>query len=478
MSQTINADFCIIGAGSGGLSVAAGAAQLGRKVVLIEKGEMGGDCLNYGCVPSKALLSAGAAAQSIRNAGKYGVHAEEPRIDYAQAMGHVRAVIDKIAPHDSQERFEGLGCTVIREAAQFTGPRQVTAGDYTIEAKHIIVATGSSPFVPPIPGLEDVPYFTNETLFENRQQPDHLLVIGGGAIGVEMAQAHRRLGCRVTLIEAAPSILGKDDPELVAVARQALVDEGIDVLEGAKAARVAKSADEGIQIDLEGHGPSQVTGSHLLVAVGRKANVDGLNLEAANVNYSRKGIEVDSHLRTSNSRVYAIGDVAGGLQFTHVAGYHAGLIIRNVLFKLSKGKDRSQEISPWVTYCDPEMAQVGMTEAQARDRHGDDIDIKTWQFGENDRAIAEAGTTGFAKVVTDKKGRILGAGMVGKGAGDLIQMWAYAVANGQKVKSFTNYIAPYPTRGEVSKRVAGAFFTEQLFSEKTKRLVNMLAMFD
>lgn len=477
MPKTIKTDLCIIGAGSGGLSVAAGAAQLGKKVVLLEKGEMGGDCLNYGCVPSKALLTAGAAAQNIRTASKYGVTASEPQVDYAAAMDHVRKAIDTIAPHDSQERFEELGCTVIREHGRFTGPRQITAGEHVIDAKFIIVATGSSPFVPPIPGLDTVPYITNEELFENRTKPDHLLVVGGGPIGIEMAQAHRRLGCEVTVIEAAPSIMGKDDPELVDVVRTALKAEGMSILEGSKATAVRKNADASITIDLEGGDQTSVTGSHLLMAVGRKPNIDSLDLEKAGVNYSRGGIDVNDYLQSSNKRVYAIGDVAGGLQFTHVAGYHAGLIIRNLLFKLSKGKNLANEISPWVTYTDPELAQVGLSEQAAREKHGD-VTVKSWEFGENDRAIAEGSIAGKIKVVADKKGYILGAAIVGKNAGDLIQPWAFALANKQKVRAFTNYIAPYPTRGEASKRTASAFFTEQLFSAKTKKMVKLLSMFD
>ncbi len=477
MVQKIKTDICVIGAGSGGLSVAAGAAQLGKKVVLIEKGEMGGDCLNYGCVPSKALLSAAAAAANIRTASKYGVHADEPTIDYGAAMDHVRSAIDTIAPHDSQERFEGLGCTVIREFGKFTGPKQITAGDYIIDAKFIIVSTGSSPCVPPIPGLDTVPYLTNETLFENRTKPDHLLVIGGGPIGVEMAQAHLRLGSQVTLIEAAPSIMGNDDPELVSVVRESLIKEGMTILENVKATGVSKNVDGAITIEIEGGDTKTITGSHLLLAVGRKPNIDGLNLEAAEIKHDRRGIDVDPYLQTSNKHVYAIGDIAGGLQFTHVAGYHAGLIIRNLLFKLSKGKNLANEISPWVTYSDPELAHVGLTEAKAREKYGTII-VKHWEFSENDRAIAEGTTAGKIKVIIDKKERILGASIVGKNAGDLLQPWAYAIANKQKIKSFTNYIAPYPTRGEASKRVASSFFTEKLFSSKTKKIIKILSMLD
>ncbi|MEL7239994.1 MAG: FAD-dependent oxidoreductase, partial [Planctomycetota bacterium] len=318
MAKKIKADLCIIGAGSGGLSVAAGAAQLGRKVVLLEKGEMGGDCLNYGCVPSKALLAAAKTAQAMRTADKYGLAAQEPDVDFSAVMDHVHGVIASIAPHDSQERFEGFGVTVIREAGAFSGAREVTAGDTTIAAKHFIIATGSSPFVPPIPGVEDTPHLTNETLFDNRTRPDHLIVIGGGAIGVEMAQAHRRLGSNVTVIEAM-SILNNDDPECVEVVREALNKEGVALKENAKAERVSGS-DGAVSVTLDSG--ETVSGSHLLIAVGRKPNVDGLNLEAAGIDYDRRGVKTDANLKTTNKRVYAIGDVAGGPQFTHMAGDH------------------------------------------------------------------------------------------------------------------------------------------------------------
>ena len=331
MSEVLKPDLCIIGAGSGGLSVAAGAVQMGASVVLIEGHRMGGDCLNYGCVPSKALLSAAKAAHAHRTSGPFGVAGHEPDIDYGQAMEHVRSVIAGIEPHDSAERFEGLGVTVLQDFARFTGPRSVEAAGRTIEARRVVVATGSGPMVPPIPGLDTVPYLTNETLWDLRELPRRLVIIGGGPIGLEMAQAHGRLGSEVVVLEAARA-LAKDDPEVAAVALEKLRAEGIDLREGAKVTGVSSDAD-GIAVTLEDG--AAVTGSHLLVAVGRKANVDDLGLDVAGVDYTAKGVTVTSGLRSvSNNKVYAIGDVAGGLQFTHVAGYQAGLVIRNALFRL------------------------------------------------------------------------------------------------------------------------------------------------
>lgn len=471
MTQKIKADICIIGAGSGGLSVAAGAAQLGRKVVLIEKGEMGGDCLNYGCVPSKALIAAAARAEAMRSAAPFGIRSVEPEIDFSAVMDHVHSVIAAIAPHDSQERFEGFGVTVLRAAAAFVGPRTVSAGDAEIEAKHFVIATGSAPFVPPIPGLENVPYLTNETIFENRTRPRHLIVVGGGPIGVELAQAHRRLGAAVSVVEA-DTLLNRDDPEAVDIVRAALKREGVATYEKAKAVR-AERAGDGVRLHLDNG--ATLDGSHLLVAVGRRASLDALALEKAGVERDGGRLKLDDRLRTTNKRIYAIGDAAGGLQFTHVAGDHASTLVRNILFKMPAR--RRDALAPRVTYCDPEIASVGLSEAESRAKHSD-IVVARWPFKDNDRAQAELETEGFIKAFLTRKGAILGATIVGAGAGDAIGLWAFALANRLKISAFTNYIAPYPTRGEVSKRAGGAFFTPTLFSDRTRAVVKLLATFD
>lgn len=470
MTRTIKTDLCIIGAGSAGLSVAAGAAMLGRKVVLIEKGEMGGDCLNTGCVPSKALIAAAARAEAMRDAAKFGIANAEPQVDFAAVMDHVHGVIGAIAPIDSQERFEGLGVTVLRAHAAFTGPRELKAGDDIVKAKHFVIATGSRPFAPPIPGLDDVPYFTNETIFNNRSLPRHLVIIGGGPIGIEMAQAHARLGAKVTVIDGG-KILGKEDPELVEIVRARLVREGVEIVEDARAGTVSKT-DNGVSVAI---GARTVEGSHLLIAAGRKPVVEGLNLEAAGVDYTEKGIKNDDRLRTANKRIYVAGDIAGRRQFTHVAGYHASVLVRNILFKMPA--KNNEHLAPRVTYCDPELAQVGLTEQEARERHGD-VKIARWPFAKNDRAEAERDTQGLIKAVTDKKGVILGAGIAGAGAGDLLQPWTLALSSKLKIRAFTDMIAPYPTRGEASKRAAGDWYSQTLFSPRTRRLISVLSLFD
>ncbi|MBF9044968.1 FAD-dependent oxidoreductase [Rhodobacterales bacterium HKCCE4037] len=467
---TIETDICVIGAGSGGLSVAAGAVQMGAKVVLLEGHKMGGDCLNFGCVPSKALLAAGRKAHETAEAA-FGVDGHAPEPDFSAAKDHVRSVIETIAPVDSQERFEGLGVHVIREFGRFISEHSVQAGEHVITARRFVIATGSRPFVPPIPGLEDVPHHTNETIFDLRERPEHLIIIGGGPIGMEMAQAHRRLGCAVTVLEGEKA-MGKDDPEAAALVLETLRAEGIEIVEGAKAGQV--SGKEGA-VTVETEDGRSFAGSHLLVAVGRQVNVDKLDLEKAGVDYTRGGVTVDKGLRSTNKRVYAVGDAAGGMQFTHVAGYHAGVIIRPMLFGLP-AKAKTDHI-PWATYTDPELAQVGLTEAQAREQHGDKVFVARAEFDHNDRGIATGQTRGFAKVMV-VKGKPVGATIVGPQAGELIHVWALAIANGMKMSAVANMVAPYPTLGEINKRAASAYFSPKLFeSDMVKSVVRFVQRF-
>ena len=466
----IKADICVIGAGSGGLSVAAGAAQLGARTVLIESGKMGGDCLNTGCVPSKSLLSAAKARAHALEADRLGIMVRDARPDFSRVMDHVHGVIAAIEPHDSVERFEGLGVTVLQDHARFVDRKTVVAGGVTVRARRFVVATGSTAMVPPIPGLSETPFLTNESVFELEDLPQHLIVIGGGPIGVELSQAFQRLGSEVTLFEGR-QLLAKDDPELVEIVRQQLLADGVDLREG-EAVESVGAYDGGISVSIQGKGTLQ--GSHLLVAAGRQPNVDDLGLEEAGVAYSDRGIKVDARLRTSNKKIFAIGDVTGGLQFTHVAGYHAGIVIRNALFRVPAKADHSAV--PWVTYSDPELAHVGMSEAEARKAHGRKVRVVRWPFAENDRAMAEGDTRGLIKVIVGPKGRILGASLVGAGAGETIQPWILALSQGMKIGAFTSIIAPYPTRGEISKRVAGDYYTPTLFSPKTRILVRLLSL--
>jgi pyruvate/2-oxoglutarate dehydrogenase complex dihydrolipoamide dehydrogenase (E3) component len=472
MTKQIETDICVIGGGSAGLVVASGASQMGSDAVLIEKGLMGGDCLNYGCVPSKALIAAGRAAAEARAADRFGVSARVD-VDFARVQAHVKDVIAGIAPHDSVVRFEGLGVKVIQAAAQFVSPTEVVAGDLHIKARRFVIATGSSPLVPPIPGLDQIYWFTNETIFDNTTLPDHLIIIGGGPIGMELAQAHRNLGAAVSVIEMFTA-LGADDPELAQVVTDCLRRDGINLHENTRVTGV-EAAGDGVAVLAECNGEKlRIEGSHLLLAAGRKPNIDGLGLEAAGVKTGPKGIEVDQRLRTANDKIYAIGDVTGGLQFTHMAGFEAGIVLRSALFRLpAKGVTNA---APWVTYTEPELANVGLKEAEARAIHGE-IRILRWPFSENDRARAERDEDGLVKVITTKKGRILGAGIVGKNAGDLIQPWTLAIQNKMKISAMAGVIAPYPTRGEASKRAAGSYYTKSLFSERTRKIVRFLKIF-
>jgi pyruvate/2-oxoglutarate dehydrogenase complex dihydrolipoamide dehydrogenase (E3) component len=475
MMEHIHTDICVIGGGSGGLSVASGAAQLGARVVLFEADQMGGDCLNSGCVPSKALLAAAKAAHYTTGNPDMGISGAPANVDFAAVKAHVAAVIAGIAPHDSVERFSGLGVRVIEEHARFAGPRVVRSASYEVTAKFIVIATGSKAAIPPIPGLDSVPFHTNETIFADTDKPSHLAIIGGGPIGIEMAQAHRRLGCAVTVIEAA-HILGRDDPELAGLVTARLATEGIRLIEEIGVREVSKNTDTGdgadaITITLANG--TDITASHLLVATGRTPSGGDLDLEAAGIRTERGAIVTDRRLRTSCKRVFAIGDVTGRAPFTHMAGYHAGIVIRNMLFRLpAKIDDR---LTPWVTYTDPELAHVGMAEGAASAAYGAaNIRVERVPLTGNDRARAEGRTEGMVKVITHREGQILGAGIVAPAAGEMIMAWSLAIARRQKIAAMASTIAPYPTYGDASKRAAGQFFTQRLFSPRTRALVRLL----
>ena len=461
----IRTDICVIGAGSGGLSVAAGAVQMGARVVLVEGGAMGGDCLNTGCVPSKALLACAKAAHAMREGTGFGVLPRVPVVDFAAAKDHVARVIATIAPVDSQARFEGLGVRVIRDWGRFVSPTELEAGGDVIVARRFVIATGSRALVPAIPGLDRVAYFTNETIFGLRARPDHLVIIGGGPIGMEMALAHRRLGSAVTVIEAA-RVLSRDDAEAAAVVLANLRAEGVTVLEGVAVAEVAGS----VVVTLKDG--RCVSGSHLLLAIGRKVDLERLHLAAAGVATTKAGVTVDARLRSTNRRIFAVGDAAGGLQFTHVAGYHAGIVVRQAVLGLP-ARVRTDRI-PWVTYTDPELAQIGPTEAAARLTHGAALTVLRVEFQHNDRAVTEGRTAGFLKVMI-LRGRPIGVTIVGHAAGELIGLWALAISQRLKMRAIVGMVAPYPTYGEVSKRAAGAYFSPQLFdSPMVKRVVRLV----
>jgi pyruvate/2-oxoglutarate dehydrogenase complex dihydrolipoamide dehydrogenase (E3) component len=474
MMRLLKPDICVIGAGSAGLSVAAGAAQLGAETVLIEAGEMGGDCLNFGCVPSKALLAAAKAATQHRHAAGFGVEFAPPRIDLSRVQAHIRETIAAIAPHDSVERFEGLGVTVLRSWAKFIDARTLEAGDARIRARRFVLATGSSPFIPPIAGLDQVPYLTNETVFEHVTEIRDLIVLGGGPIGVELAQGFARLGAKVQVVEMA-RLLPRDDREAAELVRASLLRDGVALHEGSTASDVQRAGDR-IRLairDAKGE-TSWLDGAHLLLAVGRRPRVDNMGLEQAGIAATPKGIQVDAGLRTTNAHVYAIGDCNGSPAFTHVAGHQAGLVIRSALFRLPAKFDA--RALPWVTYSDPELAQIGLTEEAAR-QHGADVIVTRQPLAGSDRARAERQDDGFLKLVSDRRGHVLGVTIVGPQAGELLASWCLAMSRNMKLSALAGPMLPYPTLSELGKRAAGQFYAAKLFSPTVRRLVRVLRWF-
>lgn len=469
-TELIECDIAVIGAGAGGLVVAAGAAMLGRRTVLIERGEMGGDCLNAGCVPSKALIAAARQAHMHHEAAAFGIRYAAPAVDFPAVMAHVRETIAAIAPNDSVARFEGLGVTVLRGEAAFTGPGELVCGDQRIRARRTVIATGSRPAIPDLPGLAACPHLTNETVFSLTDLPRHLIILGAGPAGCELAQAFRRLGSIVTLVERQAA-LPREDAELRQVVLRQLVRDGVTLRENATVTEAAP-APGGVALTLADG--SRIEGSHLLVVTGRRANTEALNLPAAGITTHPGGITVDAGLRTSNPHVFAIGDVTGQANFTHVAGHHAGLVLRAALFRMPVRADLSAV--PRATYTDPEIAAVGLDEAAARALHGD-IRILRWPFSENDRARTERRTEGMVKIITTPRGKILGAAIVGSGAGDLIQPCALAVSKSLDIGALQAMITAYPTRSEALKRAAGEFFRPKVMSPFMRWLAAFLARF-
>ena len=466
-------DLCVIGAGSGGLSVAAGAAQMGARVVLVEKGKMGGDCLNYGCIPSKALLSAAHKANNMHDGKEFGIRQNGLDINFRSVHNHVHDVIEGIAPHDSVERFQGLGVTVIKSKAKFMDERRVRAGSKIIIPRYTVIATGSSSALPDIPGLADIDYLTNETVFDLTRAPRHIVIIGGGPLGAEMAQALRRLGSEVTILESK-RLLPKSDHELAEVVSAQLRKEGIRVVEETNIIQISPRRGGAVIHIADGKSVRDIDATHVLVATGRRPNFDDLDLDKAGVLFSENGIEVDRRLRTTNKRVYAIGDVIGGAKQTHAAGYHAGIVIRNTLFRLPAKADLS--VMPRAVYTNPEIAEVGLNESEASQIYKGVRSLK-WNFDENDRARAEREIEGLVKVVVSRRGKILGAGIAGKNAGDLITPWTLAMQEELNISSMANLISAYPTRSEASKRAAGSFYSPILHGKATRRLVRLLSFF-
>jgi pyruvate/2-oxoglutarate dehydrogenase complex dihydrolipoamide dehydrogenase (E3) component len=467
----------VIGAGPGGLAAAAAAAAMGVPVVLVEKGRTGGQSLYAGSVPSKALLAAAGYANAVNGGARFGIKNARFSVDFAAVSAHVHSAIAAITPQASVARFAGLGVRIIAGAGRFKDPSTVEAGGVTIKARRFIVATGSSPVIPAIPGLAEMPYLTPESVFDLADCPRHLIVIGAGRTGLELAQAFRRLGSEVTVLEAATP-LAREDRECAAIVLGALAREGVRLRTGVQIAQVRRVLAR-VQVVLAKSGDAiagedTIEGSHLLLAAGRRPNVDNLNLEAAGIRYQSRGVVVDKRLRTTNKKIYAIGDVIGGAKFAHIASHHASLVVRNALFRHPVAID-SRAI-PRVIFTEPELAQVGFLEDEAR-RHAGAIRILRWPYRENDRAVTAAATEGHIKVITDRRGGILGATIVGAAASEIITAWALAIGQRLNIDAFTGLVVPYPTYGEVGKRAAITYFMRGLTSTRVHRIIGWLRRF-
>ena len=465
-------DLIAVGGGTAGLVTAAGGAGLGARVALVERDRMGGECLWNGCVPSKALIAASRAAHVARTASRVGVHAEEVRVAFDEVLEHVRRVQARIAPHDSPERFRGLGVQVVEGSARFEDAHTIAVGSERLTARHIVIATGTRPTVPPIPGLSEVPFHTNETIFSISSLPRTLLVVGGGPIGIELAQAFTRLGSTVSVIDAAPTFFPREDQEVAELLLQQLTDEGMRVMLNTTVTSVRRNG-TGVVLAVARDGvPAELHGDALLIAVGRTPNLDGLGLHEIGVRTDSGGVITDRKLRTGVAGVYAAGDVvSGGLKFTHVADHMARSVLRNALFPGSSAV--TYDGVPWVTYTDPELAHVGLTEAQARERYGSRMGVWRRALAGVDRVITDDAPPGLVKIITDPKGRVVGGHILGAHAGDMIGELTMAVTLKLTVGQIASVIHPYPTTAE-SIRQASEQRRKAGFTGWKKSLVSWL----
>lgn len=468
--MAVDYDLVVIGGGSAGLVAASAGAQLNAKVALVEKEtQLGGDCLHYGCVPSKSLIHASRIAHHVRHAATYGIDASIQNIRIREALGHVHRVIDTIQEHDSRERFESLGVEVIQGEGQFVNRRTLIVEGRALKARTFLIATGGRPGLPPVPGLKEVGYLTNLTVFSLRERPSSLAVIGAGPIGCELGQAFARLGSNVTILASRDHILPKEEPEAAQVVQAQMTAEGIRIFTHTRAREVFMR--DGKKVISTGH--EEIVVDEILVATGRVPNVETLNLQAAGVAVNKQGIVVNAKLQTTNPRIYAAGDVIGGYLFTHVAGYEGAVAMQNALLFPTKKAD--YRVIPWATFTEPELSRVGLTEAQARDRYGNDVRVLRHNFDHVDRALAEAASDGFAKIITRRNGEILGAHMVGPAAGELIHEVVLAMSYQLKIDALKNIIHIYPTLSEISSKAA-LQLTKQKYAQNP-RLQNLLRRF-
>jgi pyruvate/2-oxoglutarate dehydrogenase complex dihydrolipoamide dehydrogenase (E3) component len=462
-------DIGIIGGGAGGLTVASGSAQLGAKTLLVEKEkELGGDCLHFGCVPSKTLIKTAHVYQLIKNARKFGLPSVEvPPVDFREVSKRIKSVIDTIQRHDSKERFCKLGAQVEFGQPTFTDEHRIRLNGSSYSAKTWVIATGSSPVTPPIKGLDRTPYITNREIFYLDHLPKSMIILGGGPIGSEMSQAFCRLGTKVAVVDMAPQILAKEDPDLADAVQEVLSSEGVEFYLNSTIEEVSEVGGE-IEVRIKNKQGSGVRlkAEKILVALGRGANTEDLGLEDIGIKFDRRGINVDHRLRTNLKHIYAAGDVNGGFQFTHAAGYEGGIVVSNAIFHLPRRVDYT--FLPWCTYTDPPLGSIGMNEKSAA---AAGIDYQVWieEFKDNDRSLAEGESIGKIKMILDAKEKPIGVQILGPNAGDLLSEWV-AVLNGKvKLSTLAAAIHPYPTIGEINKKVAGSYFSPKIFSDKVQK---------
>ncbi len=461
-------DIGIIGGGAAGLTVASGSSQLGAKTLLVEKEkELGGDCLHYGCVPSKTLIKTAHVYHLMKNGESFGLPGINiPPVDYREVAKRIRSVISVIQKHDSKERFCSLGVNVESGHPSFVDEHTIQLNGNRISAKYWVIATGSSPAVPPIEGLDRIPYLTNKEIFYLDHLPRSLAVLGAGPIAIEMAQSFSRLGSEVTVVQRSGQILSKEDKDMADGVMHVLSAEGVVFYTDASVTGI-KDLRNMKELTIQmGDRVTSVKAEEILVAMGRRPNLEGLNLENAGVSYDRKGIQVDQRLRTTQKHIYAAGDVTGAYQFTHAAGYEGGIVISNAIFHLPRKADYT--FFPWCTYTDPELASIGVNEKGAK-KAG--IKYTLWEesFKDNDRSLAEGEKAGKIKMILDEKERPLGVQILGLHAGDLVSEWV-AVLNGKmKLSTLASAVHPYPTLGEINKRVAGAYLSPKIFSDRMRK---------
>ncbi|AEA23537.1 Mercury(II) reductase [Pseudonocardia dioxanivorans CB1190] len=467
------ADLVIVGGGTAGIIAAKTAGGLGARVVLVERDRTGGDCLWTGCVPSKSLIAAARAAQSMRTAGRFGITPVEPQVDFAAVMAHVRGAIERIEPVDSPAALTDAGAEVIAGTAVFTGPDELQVDGRSLRFRHALIATGSAPALPPVPGLAEVEPLTSDTVWDLVELPARLAVLGGGPIGCELGQAFARLGAEVTIIEATDRLVPREEPRAAIVLSAALSADGVRVLTSTTVTKAAEQAEE-VRLDLTGRaGTSVLDVDRLLVATGRRPRTDGLGLETAGVHVNEHGyVAVDAKLRTSNRRIYAAGDVTGAPAFTHVAGMHGSIAATNAL--LAPVRRIDHDTIPWVTFTDPEIAHVGLTEDQARQRHGDAVRVRLLRHEHVDRAIVEDDTDGFTQVVLDAKGRVLGATIVAPRAGEMIAELTGLVARRGRLRDLASMIHPYPAWSDGVWNAAIAESSDALQTPAKRRLTGAL----